>query len=199
MDSWRITFGKVVTISMPSFLLAISLATMLWFFIEVKRKRLQLKVMVTWFIFNLLYTFLITYIFIVTILQIFHYPAPNIFTLFVYYVLGLELPNNMEWVFLIIFAFITYVLTKSMLNSLRIARLDDRIDELNQEIAILRGKINQTADFKNLPLPSAEPSSREIKSQLKNKIRDIRAEIKAEKKLQELKEKYQQQFPKKNK
>lgn len=191
-NDFKLSLGNVVSIAMPTFLLAIALATMIWFFVEVKRKRLQLKIMIVWFILNTLYTIMILYVFIVTILQIFNFPAFNIFTLFSYYVLGLELPNNMGWVFLLIFGFITYVLIKSMLNSLRIARLDDRIDDLNQEVAILRGKINETAEFKHLPLPATTPSPKEIKFKIKSKLRNIRAELKAEKKLHHLKQKYQQ-------
>ena len=80
-----------------------------------------------------------------------------------------------------------------MLNSIRIVRLDDRIDDLNQEVAILRGKINQTANFTNLPLPTSLPSSKEIKSRIKSKIRNIKGELKADKKLNKFKAKYQKQ------
>lgn len=192
----RISLGNVLSIAMPTFLLAIALGTMIWFIFEVKRKRLQLKTMIVWFILNLLYTLVIMYVLIVTIAQIFNIPAPNIFTLFVFYVLGLELPNNMEWIFLLIFGFITYILIKTMLNAIRIAQLDDRIDDLNQEVAILRGKINQTAEFENLPLPASLPSSKEIKSRIKSKIHHIRAELKAEKKLSNLQKKYNEQVNK---
>ncbi|WP_127942755.1 DUF2304 domain-containing protein [Mycoplasma sp. ATU-Cv-703] len=186
----RIQIGRVIGISMPTLLLALALATLVWFFVEIKRKRVQLKSMITWLVLNCVYTLAVIYIFIVQMLQIFGYVAPNLFSLFAFYVFGLELPHGMEWVFLWIFGLLIYILIKTLVNYIRLTGLDQRIDYLNQELAILKGKVNRTADFAKIPLTVTPLTPREVKLKLKDRLRKMRAEVKIEKQIQSLEKRY---------
>ncbi|WP_128008633.1 hypothetical protein [Mycoplasma sp. ATU-Cv-508] len=103
---------------------------------------------------------------------------------------GLELPHGMEWVFLWIFGLLIYILIKTLVNYIRLTGLDQRIDYLNQELAILKGKVNRTADFAKIPLTVTPLTPREVKLKLKDRLRKMRAEVKIEKQIQSLEKRY---------
>lgn len=176
--------GEIMNLGLPIFLFIIAFGSFIWFAIEVKKKRIELKSMISWLIMNSIYTLSIIYILIITILHI-HYVdnAPNIFNELAHYAFGIDMENGKQWIILLILGFIAYILIKTLANSIKIARLDARIDLLNKQVAILMGQVNRTTDFENLPLAVKEKTSKEYKAELKEKIKIQKVKIKANEKL----------------
>ncbi|NQZ66263.1 MAG: hypothetical protein HRT99_03550, partial [Mycoplasmatales bacterium] len=126
---------------------------------------------------------------IVTILHFFHIEnIPNILNNLAHYAFGIDMQNGKQWIIIIILAFISYTLIKTLQNSIKIAKMENRINELNKQVAILMGQVNRTTDFENLPLATKAKTSKEIKAELKEKIRIQKAEIKAKEKMRLLSE-----------
>lgn len=176
--------GESMNLGLPIFLFLIAITSFAWFGVEVRKKRIEMKSLVSWLIWNTLYTIAITYILIVTILHVNNVDhIPNIFNQFAHYAFGLDIDNGKQWLILLILAFIAYILVKTLQNSIKIARLDLRIDELNKQVAILMGQVNRTTDFENLPLATKEKTSKQIKAELKEKIKIQKAKIKASEKM----------------
>lgn len=172
-----------VNLGLPILFLVISISSFIWFGVEVKKKRLSFKSMVTWFSLNILFTIAIVYILIVSILHFYGFDkAANVFNLIAEYAFGITLDNGKEWVILLILGFISYILVKTLKNSIEISRLNKRIDELGKEVAILSGKVNKSANFaKEVAKPKV--TAKEVKSELKEKIKIAKVKKKAEQKL----------------
>lgn len=184
------TLGETMNLGLPIFLFLIAISSFVWFAVEIKNKRLQFKHLVSWFVWNTIYTVAIVYVLIVTILHVANVDnVPNIFNQLAHYAFGLDMDNGKQWIILLILSFIAFILVKTMQNATRISRLDKRIDMLNKQVAILMGQVNRTTDFENLPLATKEKTSKQIKDELREKIRIQKANIKANKKLQLLSEK----------
>ena len=172
-----------VNLGLPILFLLISIGSFIWFAIEVRKKRLEFKSMATWFTLNILFTVIIIYILIISVLQFFGISnAANLFNLIAQYVFGMTLPNGKEWVILLILAFISYILIKTLRNSIKISKLNKRIDDLGKEVAILAGKVNKSASFSS-KIATPKVTAKELKAELREKIKIARAKKRAEQKL----------------
>ncbi len=161
------TMGEWINIGLPIFLLVISISSFVWFSIEVKRKKIMFRQMATWLTLNIIFTLLVIYVLIIALLHIYYVTnAGNIFNMFTHYVFGIDLDGGKQWVILLILGFISYILLKSLQNSLKIARLDKRVDELNKEVAILSGKVNNSINFdkKVAKAPKVTKTKKKIKT-----------------------------------
>lgn len=174
---------NAVNLGLPIFFLIISIASFIWFAIEVKKKRLEFKSMATWFTLNILFTIIIVYILIISILHFYGFGnAANLFNLISEHVFGMTLENGKEWVILLILAFISYILVKTLRNSIKISKLNKRVDDLGKEVAILSGKVNKSATFtSNIAKPKV--TVKEVRTELREKIKIARAKKRAEQKL----------------
>ena len=163
--------GNWVNIGLPVFFLVIAIASFVWFSIEVKKKRIMFKQMATWLTLNIIFTIFVVYVLIIAILHIYYVGnAGNIFNMISHYVFGLEMQNGKQWIILLILGFISYILIKTLNNSLKIAKLNSRLDRLNKEVAILSGKVTKSTTFKK-DVAGVKKSSKEIKSELKEEIK----------------------------
>ena len=179
------TLGDSFNLGMPIFLFLIAIMSFVWFGREVKKKRVQFKALAFWFFWNLLYTIAITYVLIVAILHVAHiHNVPNIFNMLAHYAFGINMDNGKQWLILMILAFIAVMLVWILRNSIKIARTELRISELNKQVAILMGQVNRTTDYEKLPLAVREKTAREIKQELKEKVKIQKARIKAKEKIQ---------------
>ena len=163
--------GRTMNLGFPIILTFLAIISLFWFFYEVKKKRIELKSMITWLIFNILYTISIIYILIITCLHAAFFDVPNLFNMFSHYAFGLDIGNGKQWVILLIFAFISLLLILMLKHSIKINRNERRIDELNKQVAILMGQVNKTADFEKLPLAVREKTLRDHKKEMKEKIK----------------------------
>lgn len=178
----RYSLGNWANLGLPILFFVFSLASFIWFWKETKKGVVPVKAMVVWLVFNIFYLISVIYVLITAILQIAGIPAPNVFSLIAYNIFGLELPGGLEWVFLWIFAIIGWLLAKSVHSSIRISELNDKIDELNEEVSFLAGKINKTADFDCVEITPRKETKKEIMKSLKNDIYINKIKAKAEKK-----------------
>ncbi|WKX02522.1 hypothetical protein [Candidatus Mycoplasma mahonii] len=166
---WQEELGNVMNLGLPIFLLIIAISSFVWFTIEVKRKKIELKNMIGWLTTNIIFTLFVIYILIVSILHLFNIDnIPNIFNMIAYYMFGIKMDNAKQWIILLILGFIAYILLKSLKNSIEIAKLNKRVDMLGNEVSILKGKINKTTKF-NIKVPKVEKSVKVIKDELKEK------------------------------
>ena len=183
----REPLGEAVNLGFPIFLFLIAISSLIWFVVEIKRKRLELKTMIAWFVLNIIYIIVVTYVLIISILHLFYISnAPNIFNLISHYLFGLSLSNGREWIILLILAFISYILVKTLANSIKISKMDERINELKKEVAILSGKVNKTAKF-NTDRFVIQKSSQEIRQELKEKVKIAKLKANTEEKLEKIK------------
>ena len=163
--------GNWVNIGLPIFFLVIAIASFVWFSIEVKKKRIMFKQMATWLTLNILFTVLVIYVLIISILHVYYVGnAGNIFNMISHYVFGIEMTNGKQWIILLILGFISYILIKTLNNSLKIAKLSSRLDRLNREVAILTGKVTKSTSFKK-DVSNVKKTSKEVKSELKEEIK----------------------------
>ena len=163
--------GDWINIGLPIFFLVIAIASFVWFAIEIKRKRIVFKQMATWLSLNILFTVFVVYVLIISILHIYYVEnAGNIFNMISTHVFGITMSNGKQWVILLILGFISYILIKSLNNSLKIAKLDKRVDRLNKEVAILSGKISKTTNF-NKDVASIKKTRKETKGVLREEVK----------------------------
>ena len=149
--------------------------------------------MATWLTLNIIFTIFVVYVLIIAILHIYYVGnAGNIFNMISHYVFGLEMQNGKQWIILLILGFISYILIKTLNNSLKIAKLNSRLDRLNKEVAILSGKVTKSTTFKK-DVAGVKKSSKEIKSELKEEIKIAKLKTKHATKLKAT------TMPKKNK
>lgn len=150
-DIWKasnVGVAYIANIGLPIFLVIVSLFSLFWFVRETKRKRLSFRSMAMWFTLNIVYTTVIIYVLIVTALQIAGYDrAINIVDWIAHYVFGFSLDGGKEWVFILIFAFISYILIKTLRNSLKLADIRAKMDALNRRVSVLTGKVNKSTDY----------------------------------------------------
>jgi len=189
MQLTRENLYDIVNIGLPIFLLIISIFSFIWFGLEIKKKRIEFKSMVTWLGLNILFTIVIIYILIIAILHYYGVDnAVNIFNIIAFHLFGLSMDNGKEWVILLILAFISYILIKTLRNSILISRLNKRVDALGKEVALLSGKVNKSADFAN-KVAKPKSTAQDVKSELKEKIKIAKAEKRAAAKLKTIKTK----------
>ncbi len=183
------SLGDAFNLGLPIFLLLISIASFIWFGIEIKKKRIEFRSLISWFVWNVIYTVTILYVLIVAILHLYNIQnIPNILNNFAHFVFGIDMQNGKQWIIIIILSFISFTLIKTLQNSIKIAKLELKMNELNKQVAILMGQVNRTTDFKNLPLATKAKTSKEIKAELKEKIKIQKAELKAKEKMRLLSE-----------
>ena len=175
--------GNWVNIGLPIFFLVIAIASFVWFSIEVKRKRIMFKQMATWLSLNILFTIFVIYVLIISILHVYYVGnAGNIFNMVSHYVFGIEMANGKQWIILLILGFISYILVKTLNNSLKIAKLSSRLDKLNREVAILTGKVTKSTTFKK-DVANVKKTSKEVKIELKEEIKIAKIKSKHQSKL----------------
>lgn len=184
------SLGDSFNLGLPIFLLLISILSFIWFGIEVKKKRIEFKSLITWVIWNFIFIVIIFYVLIVTILHLFYIEhVPNLLNNIAHYAFGIDMTNGKQWILIIILGFISFILVQTLKNSIKIARLDTRIDQMNKQVAILMGQVNRTTDFENLPLATKAKTSKEVKAELKEKIKIQKVEMKAKEKMRLLSDK----------
>ena len=172
-----------VNLGLPIFFLVISVSSFIWFGIEVKKKRIEFKSMATWFTLNIIFTIIIIYILIISILHLYGVGnAANLFNLISEHVFGMTLKNGKEWVILLILAFISYILIQTLRNSIKISNLNKRIDDLGKEVAILSGKVNKSATFAS-KVATPKVTAKELKTELKEQIKIAKVKSRAKQKL----------------
>lgn len=173
----------ILHIGAPIVLLLISVFTYIFVSIEIKKRRIEFKDIVSWFIVNTIYTLCVLYILVVEIVQFaFQKEIINIFSWITHKGLGIDL-DGQEWILLLIFAFITFILVQVMITTIRVQRLKKNVDDLNKEVAILAGKVNKTADLNLRKVAKKTQSFSDLKSELREKIKIARANKKANEKL----------------
>lgn len=182
--------GEAMNLGLPIFLFIIATLSFVWFGIEIRKKRIEFKALFSWFMWTVVFSVIVLYILIVSILHVANIDnVPNIFNQLAHYVFGLDMENGKQWIILLLLSLIALILVKSLSNSIKIAKLDSRINTLNKQVAILMGQVNRTTDFENLPLSTKEKTSKEVKAELKEKIKIEKVKMKADKKLQLLSDK----------
>ena len=135
----------IANIGLPIFLLLVSIGSIVWFFIEVKRKTIRFRNLVSWFTLSIFFLTVVVYVLIVTSLQVAGVDrAVNIFDWVSHYLFGFNLDAGKEWIFILLLALSAYLLVASLRNSIRISRFEANIDKLNKKIAILAGKLEKT-------------------------------------------------------
>ena len=186
MKNWSFEkLGRAMNIGLPIFLFILAIGSFIWSVYEIRKKRINLKSLIVWLTWNILYTIAITYVLIVTILHIAHVEnVPNIFNQLAHYAFGIDMQNGKQWVILLILSFIAFILILTLRNSINISKQEARLDKLNKQVAILMGQVNRTTDFDNLPLATKQKNAKEIKQELREKIKIQKAKIKAEKRMQ---------------
>ena len=183
----REAMGDAINLGFPLFLLIISFLSFVWFSLELKKKRLELKTMIAWFVLNIFYTITVAYVLIIAILHFFYIDnAINIFNYIAYNIFGINLSGGKEWIILLILGFISYILVKTLHNSIKISKLNIRVDQLSKDVAILSGKVNKTASLKTTEF-QLQKTSKEVKIELKEKIKVAKLEAEAAIKLDEIK------------
>ena len=136
-----------VKIVMPITLLVISIIAFVLIVLEIRKKNIEIKNIVTWIILNSIFGFFVFYIVIVESMILSNVKVVNIFSWFVVNAFGITL-GGQEWVILLLFAFIIFLMIQTVINSVKTQRINKRIDDLNKETAVLSGKVNETAKFK---------------------------------------------------
>lgn len=136
-----------VQIGIPITLLIISIISFVLIVLEIRKKNIEIKNIVTWIILNSIFGFFVFYIVIVESMILSNIKVTNIFSWFVVNAFGITL-SGQEWVILLLFAFIIFLMVQTVFNSVRTQKINKRIDDLNKETAVLSGKVNQTATFK---------------------------------------------------
>lgn len=169
----------------PIAFLLIAIATFIFVGIEIKKKRLEIKEIIAWLILNTLFTTIIIYVLVVGVVKFYH---PNVINAFDWLgVHAFHLTTDSEpWIILLIFGFIAFILLSTMINTVRVQRMNKRIDELNREVAILSGKVNKSADFSKFELAENEKTFQEIKQELREEVKIAKARKKAKEKIKEL-------------
>ena len=194
--NWEV-MGELKNLGFPIFLFIVSISSLIWFLVEIKKKRLELKTMIAWFILNLVYTITVLYVLIISILHYFYIDnAINIFNYIAYNLFGINMEGGKEWVILLILGFISYILIKSLHNSIKISKLNIRVDELSKDVAILSGKVNKSADLSTTEFRIPK-NSKEVKIALKEKIKVAKLEAEAAIKLEEISDSRKNDFSKK--
>ena len=182
---WKFeSLGQPINLGLPIFLFIIAIFSFIWFLYEVKKKRIEWKSLISWIIWNSIYMLITLYILIIASIHAAGIKnIPNIFNEIAYYLFGLDFENEKQWIILFILMFIAIILIQTLKNSIKISKLDLRIDELNKQTAILMGQVNRTTDFENLPLAFKQKNSKEIKNELREKLKIEKAKIKIDKKI----------------
>lgn len=183
----RYSLGNWSALGLPILFLLLSIASFIWFWRETKKGVVPIKTMILWLAFNFVYFVAIVYVLVTAILQVARIPAPNIFSLLAFYVFGLELSGGLEWIFLWIFALIGWLMSNSVRNSIKINELNDKIDNLNEEVSFLSGKINKTADFHEIEITPRKATKKELMKTLKNDLYIEKIKVKADKKAKKYK------------
>ena len=190
--------GELVSLGFPIFLLIIASLSLVWFVVEIKRKRIDMKTMIIWLIMNIIYIIAVIYILLVAILNVAEIGAPNIFNMFAYSVFGINMEDGKQWIILLILAFISYVLVNTLVNTIKISKLNGRVDDLSKEVAIISGKINKTSDLdtKEFVIPR---TYKEIKIDSKERVKIAKLEVATTARIKEIHETGEIKPPKKTK
>lgn len=188
--------GDIINLGFPIALLIIAIFSFFWFWLEIKKKRIQLNTMVVWLILNIIYVLIIIYITIIEGLHLANIDALNIFNWIAFNWFGINLANGKEWIILLIFMFISYILIKSLYNSIKISKLQTELHTLSREVAILSGKVNNTLEYKPKDYVS-EKTYKEAKKDIKEKLKIAKLEVETKKKIAEMLYKDEKQSKKK--
>lgn len=169
----------------PIAFLLIAIATFIFVGLEIKKKRLEIKEIIAWLILNTLFTTIIIYVLVVGVVKFYHPSVINAFDWLGVHAFHLTTDSE-PWIILLIFGFIAFILLSTMINTVRVQRMNKRIDALNREVAILSGKVNKSADFSKFELAENEKTFQEIKQELREEVKIAKARKKAKEKIKEL-------------
>ncbi|MCR8613398.1 MAG: DUF2304 domain-containing protein [Mycoplasma sp.] len=151
-------------IGIPIILLVVVMLVTFKFIRNIQKGVLSLRDSTAWIVFNVFMFLTSLYLVIVVILSYTGATDYNLFKEIAHY-LGISSNNGEEWLTFIILLVMSFIYLRLFQNTLKIAKLRQRIEELSREFAILNGKITETS---SIPLEPIQKEKIEKKSKPKD-------------------------------
>lgn len=155
------------------FLLLVGIS-FLWFAITLKRKNVSNSTIVKWLIINIVFLALFVYLLIIGIIsevriEAFDYKKYNFLQLIAIHILGFDNDKApWAWSFIIIIIFLIMSLSIAISTIIKLNQQKYRINELNRNLAILKGKI--AIQMNEFNFDTSELSIEELKYLLEEQL-----------------------------
>ena len=177
--------NKWTYIGFPILFLACAVLSCVWFGISFGKKKLSSGITVSWLSLNIIFLALSLYLLIIGLVAIYHsnfpYSKYNFLDWIGYHAFGIE---KNSWVILLIllFVFLLTIFILKLINDQSVQA--KRINELNRNLAILKGKI--AVEINELNFDTSELSVDELKYLLDEQLEKEKLKAKYKNKLERI-------------
>ncbi len=174
-----------MNIAIPIFFLIITILSFVWFGFIFRKKNSSTSLIVNWLAINILFLVIFVYLLILGIVKEFQpsFPYEN-YNFFQWIATNIfRFPNNTNgeetyWSWLVIIFIMMFVITLAIMINLLIKFniQNKRINDLNRNLAILKGKV--AIDMKELNFDTSELSAEELKHLLEEQLAKEKIKLK---------------------
>lgn len=161
-----------MNIAIPVFFLILTILLFVWFGFTFRKKNLPTSTIINWLAINILFLVLFTYLLILGIVKKFQpsfaYDNFNFFQWIAVNIFGINVAESASWLILVLILMFVITLTILINSLIKLNIQNKRINDLNRNLAILKGKVS--IDMKELHFDTSELSAEELKHLLEEQL-----------------------------
>lgn len=161
-----------MNIAIPVFFLILTILSFVWFGFAFRKKNLPTSTIINWLAINILFLILFTYLLILGIVKefkpTFPYDSYNFFQWIAVNIFGINVAESVSWLILLFILMFVIMLTILINSLIKLNIQNKRINDLNRNLAILKGKVS--IDMKELHFDTSELSAEELKHLLEEQL-----------------------------
>lgn len=175
-------------IGLPIIFLLLTIVSFIWFGITIKRKNISNSTTIKWLTINLVFLVLFVYLFILGIAyevnKSFDYDSYNFLQWIAINVLRFDPSQKWAWTMIVLVFIVIMSVSISISTIIKLNQQNYRINELNRNLAILKGKIS--IGMNEFNFDTSELSIEELKYLLEEQLAKEKLKAKYKNKLSRL-------------